>query len=88
VLVVGSKGVAELGDSYDDHILRADGIPDGSRGASGKPCPVPIGKEMPLRRELKAFLEHLDGGPAPMSSAAEGLMTVERIAAIRAMAGL
>jgi hypothetical protein len=43
---------------------------------------------MPLLRELQAFVDHLRGGPPPRSSAAEGLMIVERIAAIRRLAGL
>jgi hypothetical protein len=49
---------------------------------------LPIGTEMPLLAELRAFLHHLQGGPAPRSSAAEGLSVVETIAALRALAGL
>jgi hypothetical protein len=43
---------------------------------------------MPLLRELRCFLEHLRGGPPPRSSAANGLLVVERIAALRRLAGL
>jgi predicted dehydrogenase len=44
--------------------------------------------ELPLRRELAAFLGHLQGGPPPKSDAAEGLAVVEAVADLRALAGL
>ena len=84
VTVIGTKGSAQLGDSYDDRIfLAAAGSPAGA-----KPIEIPLSAEMPLRRELTAFLAHIDGGPPPRSSAAEGLLVVERIAEIRRLAGL
>jgi hypothetical protein len=43
---------------------------------------------MPLLAELEAFVAHLEGGPAPKSSAAEGALIVRRIAELRALAGL
>lgn len=48
----------------------------------------PIGDELPLERELAAFLEHLRGGPPPRSSAAEGAAIVEAVGALRELAGL
>ena len=45
-----------------------------------------ISTEMPLLRELRAFLEHLEGGPPPRSSAAEGVEIVTRIAELRRLA--
>jgi hypothetical protein len=36
---------------------------------------------MPLLAELRAFVEHLQGGPPPRSSAAEAVAIVERVAA-------
>jgi predicted dehydrogenase len=42
--------------------------------------------ELPLLAELRAFVEHLDGGPPPRSSAAEGAETVTRIAELGALA--
>jgi hypothetical protein len=39
---------------------------------------------MPLLAELACFLAFLSGGPPPMSAAREGLLIVERIAAIEA----
>ena len=82
VVVIGSKAVAQMTDSYDDDILLV------SRGQSGKPEKIPVGKDMPLLAELKAFVAHVEGGPPPKSSAAEGVLIVQRIAEIRAMAGL
>jgi predicted dehydrogenase len=84
-LVVGERKVAQLGDSYDDKIVVMDGRPD---GVSSGPHELTIGTEMPLLAELRVFLDYLRGGPAPRSSAAEGLLVVERLAALRALAGL
>jgi predicted dehydrogenase len=84
-LVVGEHKVVQLGDAYDDKIVVMEGRPD---GVSSGPHELPIGTEMPLLAELRAFLHHLQGGPAPRSSAAEGLSVVETIAALRALAGL
>ena len=39
--------------------------------------------ELPLLAELRAFVEHLGGGPAPRSSAAEGAAVVSTIASPR-----
>jgi predicted dehydrogenase len=85
VVVVGSRKAAQLADSYDDRIAVAEGAPDGAFGA---PLDRPAAGEPPLRRELHAFLDHLRGGPPPRSSAAEGLLIVERIAALRRLAAL
>jgi predicted dehydrogenase len=45
----------------------------------------PITDELPLLRELRAFIEHLNGGPPPKSSATEGAVIVERIETIHAL---
>ena len=39
---------------------------------------------MPLLSEVQRFLDHVKGGPAPMSSAEDGLIIVERLAEIEA----
>jgi predicted dehydrogenase len=49
---------------------------------------VPTPGELPLLGELRAFLAHLDGGPAPVTRAADGARIVAVIAEMRAMAGL
>jgi predicted dehydrogenase len=48
----------------------------------------PVGTELPLLRELRAFLEFLRGGPPPRSGVAEGLVVVETIARLRQLAGV
>lgn len=48
----------------------------------------PFDPEPPLRRELAAFVAHLEGGPPPKSDAAEGLAVVEAVQALRDRAGL
>ncbi|MGH2764537.1 MAG: Gfo/Idh/MocA family protein, partial [Actinomycetota bacterium] len=73
-------GAAWLGDAHDDRIL--------VRPNGGEVEEIPIATEMPLLRELRAFIAHLDGGPPPMSTGGEGAEVVEIIAACRAMAGI
>jgi predicted dehydrogenase len=85
VAVVGSRKTAQLADSYDERITIADRAPGGVFGA---PHDRPAAGDPPLRRELHAFLDHLRGGPPPRSSAADGLLIVERIAALRQLAAL
>ena len=85
VTVIGSDGSAALDDSHSDHILVATGKPG---GRPSEPTKVSVSAELPLLRELKAFLGHIGGGPPPRSSAAEGLLGVERITAIHRLAGL
>ena len=80
VTLVCEQGVALLADGYSDHVLvRRDGTAEPERRE--------ISTELPLLRELRAFVEHLDGGPPPRSSAAEGALVVRRIAELRALAG-
>jgi hypothetical protein len=42
---------------------------------------------MPLRKELLAFVNFLDGGPRPHSSAADGAAVVKAISKIHHLAG-
>jgi predicted dehydrogenase len=80
VRLLCAEGVALLADAYSDHVLvRREGADEPERRE--------ISTELPLLRELRAFLEHLEGGPAPRSSAAEGALVVRRIADLRALAG-
>jgi hypothetical protein len=72
--------VASLGDGYADHVFVKRG--------DDEPEERPIAPEFPLLRELRAFVEHLDGGPPPRSSAAEGAAVVRLIARLRELAGV
>ena len=58
------------------------------RRPAPSPRSGPISTELPLLRELRAFVEHLRGGPPPRSSAREGAEIVETIAELRSLAGL
>ena len=80
VQLVCEQGVALLADGYSEHVLV-------HRDGADEPERREIAGELPLLRELRAFVEHLQGGPPPRSSAAEGALVVQRIAELRALAG-
>jgi len=75
-------GTAVLADGYDTHVEITRHGPDGAPLIERHH----VGDELPLYRELETFVRHLEGGPAPRSSAAEGASTVAVIARLRAMA--
>lgn len=80
-------GVAVLSDAYSDHIRvtrRFDSLPTADRAPELRP----ISTEPPMLRELRAFLRHIEGGPPPRSSAAEGAMIVNAVSDLRDLAGL
>ncbi len=77
--VVFDAAVAVLDDS------RASAIEIHSDGGLQT---IDVGDEPPLRRELEAFLGHLDGGAPPKSSGCEGAEVVRRICELRRLAGL
>jgi predicted dehydrogenase len=79
VALVCERGVAVLPGGYSDHVLVATGDEPEQRS---------ISTELPLLRELRAFVEHLDGGPPPRSSAREGAEIVRAIGDLRMLAGL
>ena len=80
VALVCEEGIAVLGDSFDDHAAL---FREGS-----EPERRPVSTELPLLRELRAFVEHLAGGPPPRSSAEDGVKVVRAISELRALAGL
>ena len=73
-------GVAVLPDAYSDHLqIIRSGAPVERRAVSTEP---------PLRRELRAFVDHLGGSAAPRSSAADAAAIVCTLEHLRALAGL
>lgn len=76
------NGVAVLAGGWDEHV---------SVFSSGTPEPEEIrietSGELPLVAELRVFVEHLRGGPAPRSSAADGAAIVSAVAELRRLAG-
>lgn len=53
--------------------------------ADGRTDTIRVSEDMPLLAELRAFLAHLDGGPAPVTSLSEEIEIVTEIAAIAAL---
>ena len=82
--ILGSEGVAALADGWDEHVT----ITRSSLAGEQERTTVAAGGELPLLAELRSFVDHLNGGPPPRSSAAEGLAVVETIEGLRRMAGL
>jgi predicted dehydrogenase len=75
------EGVAVLADGWDEHVTV---YRDGPDSVVEERIETP--GELPLLAELRAFVDHLRGGPPPRSSAAEGAAVVSAIAQLRALA--
>jgi predicted dehydrogenase len=86
VRLVCRDGVATLSDAYSDHVLVTRGTLQ--LDVTQEEERRPVSTELPLKRELRAFVEHLRGGPPPLSSAAEGAAEVAAIGRLRELAGL
>lgn len=86
VRLVCRDGVAVLPDAYSDHVLVVRGELQGDVTRTEEQRT--ISTEMPLERELRAFLEHLRGGPPPLSSAAEAAAEVAAIGKLRELSGI
>jgi predicted dehydrogenase len=80
--LVCEQGVAQLDGGYAEHVL----VGHAGRIEEDAMERRPIAGELPLLAELRAFVEHLEGGPPPQSSAAEGVAIVERVAETIALA--
>jgi predicted dehydrogenase len=76
------EGVMVLAGAWDEHVSvfreGADGLEETRIETPG---------ELPLLAQMRVFVEHLDGGPPPKSSAAEGAAIVRTLAALRRLAG-
>jgi predicted dehydrogenase len=89
ITLVCEEGVAVLQDGYSDRVQIMRGAdPKAEAIATPEPEQRPISTELPLLRELRAFVEHLGGGPPPRSNAAEGAKMVRVISQLRSLAGL
>ena len=64
-------GAVELADPLDDHLTIAR--PD------LEPERRPISTEAPLLRELRVFLQHLAGGPEPLTGLEEEIAILEAL---------
>jgi predicted dehydrogenase len=86
IRLVCRDGVAVLANPYADHVALARGELIGA--ITREEERRPISNELPLLRELRAFLGHLAGGRPPRSSAGEAAAEVAAIGGLRALAGL
>jgi predicted dehydrogenase len=80
-------GVAYLDGRWHDHIR----IARAATGPNADGADVerrPVSAELPLLRELRVFVDHLHGGPPPVTGVDEGAIAVERIRQLRTLAGL
>ena len=61
-----------------------------TRNANANPhtLQIPTSSESPLRRQLQAFLDYLQGGPPPRTSASEALAIVATLVQLRQLAGI
>lgn len=82
---VGEQATVQLTDSYEAKLLLRRGPP--GTLLTGTEV-VSADGPLPLLRELEVFVEHLRGGPPPVSSVDDGRLIVERMHEIRAMLGL
>lgn len=73
-------GVAHLDDSYSEHITISRGNDEALIEK------MPFLQEMPLLAELKVFIDHVEGGPSPKSSARHGAEIVGCIEQLRSIA--
>jgi|GEM_PF-293706 len=82
-----SRGVAFVPEGITDHVRVVHGT-DPFESKTPVVEKWPVSTEMPLLRELKTFVEYLHGGPAPKSTAFEGLSIVEAIDQLRRLGGI
>lgn len=87
VTLLCERGIAVLPEPYAEHV---EVYPKTDPEVTDVPQPSlrPLDPELPLLRELRCFVEHLAGGPAPRSSAWEGAASVATIGRLRQLAGL
>jgi len=85
--VYGSEATAVLAGTFAQHVAV---YPAGDPQETSVPQPrlLAVPTDMPLLAELRAFVDHLNGGAAPRSSAKEGAAIVKTVAAFRELAGL
>lgn len=84
VVLIGDRATAQLAGSYDELLLLRPARP----GVPVAEQRLPIAGQLPLEREVAAFLAHLAGGPPPLSSLEDELRVAERLDEIRLAAGL
>jgi len=87
VSLLCEQGIAVLPDPESDHVVVISFERSDQRLAPSA-ARLAISTEPPLLRELRAFLDYLRGGAAPLASAEEGAAIVTAIAALRRRCGV
>jgi predicted dehydrogenase len=85
--VYGESAMAVLSDSFAQYVEVYPTV-DLTVVEAPEPRRISISDEMPLLAELRAFVEHVRGGPPPRSSAREGAAIVRALSTFRNLAGL
>lgn len=85
ISVCFERGAAVLEDSYSPEIRIRRLIHSSARKDDPEES-RPLATELPLFRELRAFVDYLRGGPPPRSSAADAVRIVEVISGLRRLA--
>ena len=78
--VIGTGGCVVMGGGYANEVLWSSGRPIGT------PERVPFETNMPLLDELRAFVEHLGGGPPPMSNLDDAIAQMRLIDDVHTLA--
>jgi len=82
IVLACRDAACELDDTqYDRIVIRRRGTLQ-----SGEAEERRIASDMPLKAELAAFLEHIDGGPPPFTSLDEEIAVIEAIARVHELA--
>ena len=80
ITVVGTEATAVLAGGWEE-VVSLESFDAGTRED------IPAEGELPLLAELRAFVDHLAGGPPPLTSAVDAARSVEIVAAVRDFAG-
>jgi predicted dehydrogenase len=87
ITLLCTEGSACLPAADADHLILLDNSKVNDAGPP-RTRQRPVVVDMPLLSELAAFVEHLKGGPPPMTAASEAATGVEAIAQMRRLAGI
>ena len=78
-------GSALLSDAYSSHLCI---LVQGRFGGAYREERLSLPDDMPLLKELRAFVDHVQGGPAPRSSAEDAVVMIEALTRLRELAGV
>jgi predicted dehydrogenase len=77
--VVGSIATVQLTNSYSEDLIVQKGAPG---SVSTEKLKIKADGPLPLLKELSVFIDHIQGGPPPLSPLPEAVQIIERLAEI------